>query len=63
MQSKILAFQNEQSLSNELHEGWGQEVVTSGDGASKDVESTCSGDGSYRRIKIEVADGSSSGQK
>ena len=28
-----------------------QEVVTSGDGASKDVESFCSGDGSYRKIQ------------
>ena len=29
---------------------WGQEVVTSGYGASKDVGSTCSGDGSHRKI-------------
>ena len=47
----------------ELHEGGGQEVVTSGYGASDDVGSACSGFGPYRKIKIEEADGSSSGQK
>ena len=31
----------------------GQVVAASGSGASKDVESSCSGDDSYRKIKIE----------
>ena len=44
-------------------QGGGQEVVTSGHGASKDVESSCSGDSSHSKILIEEADGSSSGQK
>ena len=38
-------------LSEELHEDWGQEVAASGYGASKDVESACSGDSSYGEIK------------
>ena len=61
VQSGILAHKEEQGLPKELHEGGSHEVVTSGYGASKNVGSTCSGDGSYR--KIEEADGSSSGQK
>ena len=47
----------------EPHEGGGQEVFTSRYGASKNVGSTCSGDGSYRRLKIEEADGGSSRQE
>ena len=43
---------------------WRQEVVTSGYGASKDLESSCSGDRSHGKVKIEETDGSSSsGQK
>ena len=57
------AYQEEQGLPKELHEGGGQEVVTSGYGASKDVESSCSGDDPHRKIKIEEADGSSRWQK
>ena len=34
--------------------------VTSGYGASKNVESSCSGDGPYREILTEEANGSSS---
>ena len=49
-------------LPEELHEDGGQEVATSGYGASKDVRSSCSEDRPHRKIKRE-ADGSSSGQK
>ena len=38
----------------------GEKIVTSGYGASG---STCSGDGSYRKTKIEEADGGSSGKR
>ena len=37
----------------------GQEVATSGYGTSKNVGCACSGDGPYRKIKIEEANGSS----
>ena len=47
----------------ELHEGGCQEIVTSGYGVSKNVESTCSGDGSCTKIKNDEADGISSGQR
>ena len=47
VQGEILDHSEEQGLSEELHEGWGQEVATSGHGASKDVESSCRGDGSH----------------
>ena len=60
---EILDHQQEQGLPKEPHEGGGQEVVTSGRGASEDVESACSGDGPSRKIYIEETDGSSSGQK
>ena len=50
-------------LPKEPHEGGGQEVVTSGYGVSEDVGSACSGFGPYRKIGIEEADGSSSGEK
>ena len=46
-----------------LLEGWGQEFVARGYGASKNVESACSRDGSYGKVKIQEADGSHSGQK
>ena len=38
-------------------------IITSGHGASKDLENTCSGFGSHSKVKIEEADGSSSGKK
>ena len=63
VQGEILACQEEQSRPKELHEGGRQEVATSLYGASKNVESTCGGDGPYRKFKIEEADGSSSGHK
>ena len=63
VQGEILVYQEEQCLPKELHEGGCQEVVMSGYGASKNVVSTCGGGGSYRKIKIEEADGSSSRQK
>ena len=40
----------------------GQEVSTSGYGTSENVESACSRNCTHRKIKIEEADGSSSGQ-
>ena len=63
MQSEILDNQEEQGFSEELHGDGDQEVTASGYGASKDVESACSRDGSCGKIEIEEADGSSSGQK
>ena len=59
MQDEILDHQEEQGLLKELHEGGCQEVATSGNGASKNVESACSWDGSHGKVKIEKADGSS----
>ena len=47
---EILAHQEEQGLPKELHEDGGQEVFSSGYGASKNVESSCSGTGSNRKI-------------
>ena len=41
----------------------GQEIVANGHGASEGEGSACSGDGSYRKITIEEADGGSSGYK
>ena len=41
----------------------GQEAATCGHGASKDLMSPRSGDGSHREIKIQETDDSSSGQK
>ena len=49
MHSEILACQEEQGLPKKLHEGGSQEVVTSGYGASKNLESSCSGDSSYEK--------------
>ena len=63
VQDDILDHQEEQGLPKELHEGGGQEVATSGYGASKNVESACSRDGSHGKAKFEEADGSSRGQK
>ena len=63
VQGEILDHQEEQGLPKELHEGGGQEVVTNGYGASKDVESARSRDGSHGKVEIEEADGSSSGYK
>ena len=51
-----------ESFPEELHQG-GQEVVTSGHGASKDLESQCSLDSSHGKVKIEETEGSSRGQK
>ena len=61
-QVEILDYQ-EESFSTELHESGSQECATSGHDASKNLESTCSGFGPYRKIEIEKADGSSSRQK
>ena len=41
----------------------GQEVATSKYGANKDLGSSCSGDSSHGKVKIEETDGSSSVQK
>ena len=49
-----------QSLPEKLHESGGQEVVTGGHGASKDLVSSCS---SHGKVKTEETGGSSSGQK
>ena len=46
VQGEILDHQEEQGLSEELHEDWGQEVAASRYGASKDVGNACSGDSS-----------------
>ena len=40
-----------------------KKLLRAGHGASKDVESSCSGKAPTERFKIEEADGSSSGQK
>ena len=40
------------SLPQELHESWVQKIVENGYGASKSVESACSGDGHHRNIQI-----------
>ena len=42
MQGEVPDYQEEQGFPKELHEGGGQEVATSGYGASQDVGSTCS---------------------
>ena len=47
---EILAHQEERGLPKKLHEGGGHEVATCRHGASKNVESAFSGDGSYRKI-------------
>ena len=46
-----------------LHEGGRQEGATCRHVASKNVESACSGDGSYEKIEIEEPDDSCCGQK
>ena len=64
VQGEILAYQEEQRLPEELHEGGGQEsCYERGDGVREDVESACNGFGSNGKIEIEETDGSSSGQK
>ena len=63
MQRESLDPQEEQGLSEDLHEDWGQEVAASVYGVSKDVESACRRDGPYGESEIEEADRSSSGQK
>ena len=63
MQREILAHQEEQSLPKDLHEGGGQEVAASGYGATKNVESTCSGDPTERlklRRQMAAAEGKKS---
>ena len=60
VQGEILAYQEEQGLPKDLHEGGSKKVATSGCGASKNVESTCSRDSPHRKIQIEEADCSSS---
>ena len=50
VQNEILAHQEEQGFSEELHEDGGQEVATSGYGASKDLGSACGRVGPYRKI-------------
>ena len=49
VQGEIFDHQEELGLPEKSYEGGGQEA-TSGHGASKDVESACSGDGSYGEI-------------
>ena len=56
-----LIKKNEAFQKNSMSEGGGQEVATSGYGAS--MVSSCSRDGSYGKVQIEEADGSSSGQQ
>ena len=63
VQGESLDPQEEQGLSEDLHEDWCQEVAASGYGVSKDVESACSRDGTYGEREIEEADRSSRGQK
>ena len=63
MQSEILAHQEKQGFPKELHEGGCQEVITSGHGTSKNLESSCGGESSNRKIKIKETDGSSSRKK
>ena len=63
VQGEVLAYEEEQGLPKELHEGRGQEVVTSGYDANEDVGSACSGFGPNGEIEIEETDVSSSGQK
>ena len=63
VQSEILANQEERSFPEELHDGGDQEVAASGFGASKNVESACSRDGSHGKVKFEETGGSSSKQK
>ena len=62
MKFEIIDHQEEQSFP-ELHEGVCQEVVKSGHGASKDLGSACSRDGSHGEVQIEKTDGSSSGRE
>ena len=52
VQGQIFDHQEEQGLPKDLHGGGGQEVATSGYGASRNVEcmSACSRDGSYRKV-------------
>ena len=45
---------------NSEKEGWGQEVAENGNGISKSVGSAGSGDGPYRKIRTEKANGGSS---
>ena len=49
VQSEIFTYEEEQGLPKELHEGGSQEAVTSGHGASYNVESAYSGDGSHKK--------------
>ena len=53
MEGDILAYQEEQGFPEELHEGGGQEVVTSGHGVSEELESSCSEDSSHGKVFIE----------
>ena len=57
MQSEILAYQVKQSFPKEQHEGGGQEAVTSRHGTIKNLERSCSGNGSNGKIEIEEKDG------
>ena len=61
--AKYLEYKEEQGLPKEQHEGGRQKVVLDGHGASKDLGSPCSGDGSHGKVDIEETDGSSSRQK
>ena len=63
VQSEILAYQEEQSLPEELHEGGVKKLLRAGMVPARTWWSPCSRDGSHGKVEIEEADGSSSGQK
>ena len=63
VQREILAYREDQSLPEELHEGGGQEVAASGYGASKKWEVHAVGMAPTERLKTEETAGSCCGQK
>ena len=62
VQGEILVHQEEQGLPEELHEGGGQEVVTSGYGASEDVGSAV-GLAPTERLKLRRQMAAAAGKK
>ena len=60
---RFLAHKENNTFQKSCMKVGGQEVATCGHGASKDLGSPCSGDGSHGKVNIEETDGSSSGQK
>ena len=63
VQREVLNHKEEQSISKELHESGGQEVVMRGYDASKDLGSPCGGDVSHGEVKIKEANGGCCGLK